>query len=88
MLFVIKKGFKFKLDINLCDLYIIKFFKFVLFVFIGLLVMLFNFFVDRYLVLFLFEGSILVLNFVDKLNGVVYGIFSSLILVVIYLYLL
>ncbi|AEM73492.1 murein biosynthesis integral membrane protein MurJ [Caldicellulosiruptor acetigenus] len=87
MPFAIKKGFKFKLDINLRDPYIIKLFKLVLPVFIGSSVMSLNSFVDRYLASFLPEGSISALNFADKLNGVVYGIFSSSISAVIYPYL-
>jgi len=87
MPFAVKKGFKFKLDINLRDPYIIKLFKLVLPVFIGSSVMSLNSFVDRYLASFLPEGSISALNFADKLNGVVYGIFSSSISAVIYPYL-
>ncbi|BCS81089.1 hypothetical protein CaldiYA01_10490 [Caldicellulosiruptor diazotrophicus] len=85
--FAIKKGFKFKLDINLRDPYIIKLFKLVLPVFIGSSVMSLNSFVDRYLASFLPEGSISALNFADKLNGVVYSIFSGSISAVIYPYL-
>lgn len=85
--FAVKKGFKFKLDFNLRDPYINKLFKLVLPVFIGSSVMSLNSFVDRYLASFLPEGSISALNFADKLNGVVYGIFSGSVSAVIYPYL-
>lgn len=62
-------------------------FKLVLPVFIGSSVMSLNSFVDRYLASYLQEGSISALNYADKLNGLVYGIFSASISAVIYPYL-
>jgi len=46
-----------------------------------------NSFVDRYLASHLQEGSISALNYAEKLNGLVYGIFSASISTVIYPYL-
>ncbi|WP_039764368.1 murein biosynthesis integral membrane protein MurJ [Caldicellulosiruptor sp. F32] len=85
--FAKKKGFKWELDFNINDEYLQKMFKLVLPVFIGSSVISLNSFVDRYLASYLQEGSISALNYADKLNGLVYGIFSASISAVIYPYL-
>lgn len=85
--FAKKKGFKFDIGLNTSDEYITKMFRLVLPVFIGSSVMSLNSFVDRYLASHLQEGSISALNYAEKLNGLVYGIFSASISTVIYPYL-
>lgn len=85
--FAKKKGFKWQFEFNLNDGYLQKMFKLVLPVFIGSSVMTLNTFVDRYLASYLQEGSISALNYADKLNGLVYGIFVASISAVVYPYL-
>ncbi|WAM30501.1 murein biosynthesis integral membrane protein MurJ [Caldicellulosiruptor naganoensis] len=85
--FAKKKGFKLEVDFNIKDEYIQKMFKLVLPVFIGSSVISLNSFVDRYLASYLQEGSISALNYAEKLNGLVYSIFSASISAVIYPYL-
>ncbi|WAM34836.1 murein biosynthesis integral membrane protein MurJ [Caldicellulosiruptor morganii] len=85
--FARKKGFKLELDFNVKDEYIQKMFRLVLPVFVGSSVISLNSFVDRYLASYLQQGSISALNYAEKLNGLVYGIFSASISTVIYPYL-
>ncbi|MEZ0535873.1 murein biosynthesis integral membrane protein MurJ [Caldicellulosiruptoraceae bacterium PP1] len=88
LIFILKNGYKPKIKIDfLNDQYIKKMFKLIVPVFIGSSVMSLNSFVDKYLASHLQEGSISALDYADRLNGLVYGIFSSSIVTIMYPYL-
>lgn len=77
-------GFKYKFLISLSDPYIQKVGLLAFPVVIGMAVQQINTLVDRMLASGLVEGSISALNFANKLNGFVYGVFSISITTVIY----
>lgn len=82
--FARKKGYKYNLIIDKKDENIKKVAVLAVPVLIGTAVQQVNALVDRMLASGLFEGSIAALNFANKLNGFVYGIFSLSIATVIY----
>lgn len=86
--FIIKKGFKIKISLSFFrDEYIKKMFILILPVFIGSSVSSLNSFVDKYLASRLYEGSISALDYAERLNGLIYGIFSAAISTIMYPYL-
>lgn len=82
--FVYKKGFKFKMYINLKDEYIKRMLVLVCPVLIGVAVNQINVMVDKTIASTLVEGSISALNYSNRLNLFVTGLFISSIAVVIY----
>ncbi|CEN91455.1 transmembrane virulence factor MviN family protein [[Clostridium] sordellii] len=82
--FAIKKGFRYKLYINLKDQYLKKMLKLILPVFIGVGVNQINTIVDKSLASTLQDGSITVLNSANRLNGFVLSLFIATIAAVIY----
>ncbi|WP_373598214.1 murein biosynthesis integral membrane protein MurJ [Paraclostridium bifermentans] len=82
--FAIKKGYRYKLYINLKDEYIKKMIWLIVPVFIGVGVNQINAIVDRSLASTLGDGVITVLNSANRLNGFVLGLFISTIASVIY----
>ena len=82
--FAIKKGYKYKLYINVKDKYIKKMIWLILPVLIGVAVNQVNTMIDRTLASTLAEGSISALNYANKLNGFVMVLFISSIGAIIY----
>lgn len=82
--FAIKKGYKFKLVIDIKDKYLKKMLWLVLPVFIGVAVNQVNTMVDRSLASGLGDGVITALNNANRLNGFVMGLFISTLGAVIY----
>lgn len=82
--FAWKKGYKYRAYINIQDENIKKMMYLVAPVFIGVSVNQLNVLVDRTLASTLVEGSISALNFANRLNGFVMGLFVSSIATVIY----
>lgn len=82
--FAIKSGYRYKLYINLNDVYIKKSVVLIAPVLIGVAVNQVNTMVDRTLASTLVEGSISALNYASKLNGFVMALFITSIAVVIY----
>ncbi|MFR2795610.1 murein biosynthesis integral membrane protein MurJ [Romboutsia timonensis] len=82
--FAIKKGYKYKLYINLKDEYIKKILVLIVPVFIGVGVDQVNTIADRSLASTLGDGIITVLNGAYRLNGFVLGIFIATVASVIY----
>ncbi|SEF55796.1 putative peptidoglycan lipid II flippase [Caloramator fervidus] len=79
-----KLGYKYEFYLNFKDENIIRMIKLMVPVIIGVSVSQVNFLVDRMLATTVGEGSIAVLNFANKLNTFVYGIFAVTITTVIY----
>ncbi|KRQ85837.1 putative peptidoglycan biosynthesis protein MurJ [Caloramator mitchellensis] len=77
-------GYMYKKYVNFKDENIIRMVKLMIPVIIGVSVSQVNFLVDRMLATTVGEGSIAVLNFANKLNTFVYGIFAVAITTVIY----
>ncbi len=82
--FAIKHGFKYKLYININDVYIKKMLYMIVPVFIGIGVNQINAIIDRSLASTLGDGIITVLNSASRLNGFVLGLFIATIVAVIY----
>lgn len=82
--FAIKKGYKYKLYINLKDKYIKKTGLLIAPVLIGVAVNQINTMVDRTLASTLVEGSISALNYANKLNGFVMALITTSIASVVY----
>ncbi|MBC8632600.1 murein biosynthesis integral membrane protein MurJ [[Eubacterium] tenue] len=82
--FAIKKGYKFKLVIDIKDKYLKKMLWLVVPVFIGVAVNQVNTMVDRSLASGLGDGIITALNNANRLNGFVMGLFISTLGAVIY----
>lgn len=82
--FVRKKGYRYTLLLDFKDSYVKEVWSLALPVLIGMSVQQLNTLIDRMLASGLVEGSISALNFANKLNGFVYGIFSVSISTVIY----
>lgn len=84
ILFAYKKGYKYRLHIDIKDENIKELVKLTIPVFLGISVNQINTLVDRTIASTLVEGSISSLNYANKLNGFVMGIFVSSIVTVIY----
>ena len=82
--FAIKKGYKFKLEIDFKDVYIKKMLLLVIPVFIGVAVNQVNTMVDRSLASGLGDGVITALNNANKLNWFILGLFITTLGAVIY----
>lgn len=82
--FALKKGYKFRLNVDLKDKYIKKMIWLVLPVFIGVAVNQVNAMVDRSLASGLGDGVITALNNANRLNGFVMGLFIVSIGAVVY----
>ncbi|WP_042271285.1 murein biosynthesis integral membrane protein MurJ [[Clostridium] dakarense] len=82
--FAAKKGYKYKPILNLKDEYVKKMIWLVGPVFIGVFVNQMNAVVDRTLASTLAEGSISALNYANRLNGFVMGLFIATLGAVIY----
>ncbi|MEG1311474.1 MAG: murein biosynthesis integral membrane protein MurJ [Romboutsia sp.] len=82
--FASKKGYKYKPILNLKDEYVKKMIWLVGPVFIGVFVNQMNTVVDRTLASTLVEGSISALNYANRLNGFVMGLFIATLGAVIY----
>lgn len=82
--FVIKNGYKYRMYLNIKDKYIKKCIWLLGPVFIGVAVNQVNTMIDRTLASTLAEGSISALNYANKLNGFVVGLFIASIVTVIY----
>lgn len=82
--FAYKKGYKYKPILNLKDEYVKKMIWLVGPVFIGVFVNQMNAVVDRTLASTLVEGSISALNYANRLNGFVMGLFIATLGAVIY----
>ena len=81
---VFKKGYRYSRAFSFNDPYVIKVVALALPVMLGSAVQQLNVLIDRMLASGLSEGSISALNFANRLNGFVYGLFSLSISVVIY----
>ncbi|WZL71508.1 murein biosynthesis integral membrane protein MurJ [Clostridiaceae bacterium 35-E11] len=82
--FVYRTGYSYQLKIQLRDRNIKKLIYLVMPIFLGMTVQQINTLVDRTLASTLIEGSIAALNFADRLNLFVYGVFTASIATVIY----
>ncbi|CEN89199.1 murein biosynthesis integral membrane protein MurJ [Paraclostridium sordellii] len=82
--FAIKKGYRYKIKINIKDKYIKKLLWLIGPVFIGVTVDQLNVLVDRTLASTLAEGSIAALNYANKLNMFIMGLFIVSVSSVIY----
>ncbi|MGL5348079.1 MAG: murein biosynthesis integral membrane protein MurJ [Peptostreptococcaceae bacterium] len=82
--FAIKKGFKYKFKINIKDEYISQIIWLVLPVFIGISVNQINAMIDRTFASTLMEGAVSSLNYANKLNLFVMGLFITTLTAVIY----
>ena len=82
--FLINNGYRYIKYINMKDKYIKRTIKLIAPVFIGVAVNQINTMVDRTLASTLSEGSISALNYANKLNGFVMGLFITSIITVIY----
>ena len=82
--FAIKQGYRYKVYINTKDEYLKKSILLTAPVLIGVAVNQVNTMIDRTLASTLVEGSISALNYANKLNGFVMGLFIATISVVIY----
>lgn len=82
--FAIKAGYKYKLYIDIKDEYIKRMMYLIIPVLIGISVNQVNMLVDRTLASTLAEGSISALNYANKLNNFVIGLFISSVSAVIY----
>lgn len=82
--FAVKKGYKYKIDLNLNDKNIKKLIFLIMPVIIGVGVNQLNLIIDRSLASTLGDGIITILNSANRLNGFVIGLFISTIAVVIY----
>ena len=79
-----KKGYRYSSLLSLRDPYVKKVLVLALPVMMGMAVQQLNALVDRMLASGLPEGSISALNFANRLNAFVYGVFSSSISIVVY----
>ena len=79
-----KKGYRYNRVLNFKDPYVVKVGALALPVMLGSAVQQLNVLIDRMLASGLPEGSISALNFANRLNGFVYGLFSMSVSVVIY----
>ena len=82
--YAIKSGYRYSLYIKLRDRYIKKMIWLILPVLIGVAVNQINTMVDRTLASTLVEGSVSALNYANKLNGFVLGLFITSVATVIY----
>lgn len=82
--FAIKKGFKYNFKINIKDEYINKMMWLVLPVFIGISVNQINAMIDRSFASTLIDGAVSSLNYANKLNLFVMGLFITTLTAVIY----
>lgn len=84
LFFAIKQGYKYKFYLNISDKYVKKMLFLIPPILIGVAVNQVNTLVDRTLASTLVEGSISALNYANRLNGFILGIFISSIAIVIY----
>lgn len=82
--FIYKYGYKYNFRLNIRDKYLKKMISLLGPVFIGIAVTQINILVDRTLASTLVEGSISALNYANRLNGFVMGLFITSICAVIY----